>query len=70
VTAIEAPFPSLSELEVVVNMGFALCVSPSSRDRHVRASDPEGCAVGAPNVPERGRVPEGGACPHLLQAAR
>src|SRR5262249_20692694 len=35
---------------------------PSSPDV---ARDPKGCAAGAPNVPDRGEVPEGGACPPL-----
>jgi len=51
--------------ELAVSMGFALCVSPSSRDRRTSAADPEGCAGGAPNVPDRGGVLEGGACPPL-----
>jgi hypothetical protein len=48
-------------------MRFALCVSPSSRDHRTPTSDPKGCAEGAPNVPDRGGVPEGGACPLLLK---
>src|SRR5215472_5885684 len=30
---------------VAVNTGFALCVSPSSRDLQTSAADPEGCAA-------------------------
>jgi hypothetical protein len=46
-------------------MRFALCVSPSSLDRLTSHTDPEGCAGGAPNIPDRGGVLEGGACPLL-----
>ena len=46
-------------------MGFALCVSPSSRGRPTPASDAERCAAGAQNVPDKGGVLEEGACPLL-----
>src|SRR6266498_740784 len=43
-----------------VNMGSALCVSPSSQDPPESASDPEGWAVAPPTSPEKRGVPEGG----------
>jgi hypothetical protein len=51
--------------DVVVNMGSALFMSPSSLGCRTWASDPKGCAGGAPNVPDRGGVLEGGARPPL-----
>lgn len=42
-------------------MSFALCVSPSSLDRQALLTDPKGYAEGAPDVPDRGGVLEGGA---------
>src|SRR5438874_9017381 len=40
-------------------------VSPSSRDRPALHPGPKGGAEGAPNVPDKRGVLEGGACPHL-----
>src|SRR5215471_9349276 len=51
-----------------VSTAFALCVSPSSRVRPARIPDAERCAAGGPNVPDRGGVLEGGACPPLLRS--
>src|SRR5215467_13169014 len=56
----------LEETQVVVRLGSAGRVSPSSRDRQAPASDAERCAGGAPSVPDRGGILEGGACPLLL----
>jgi hypothetical protein len=50
---------------VVVNMGSALYMSPSSLVPETWASGPEGCAAGAPNVPDREGVLEGGARPPM-----
>src|SRR5215467_5792006 len=60
----------LEETRVVVRLGSAGRVSPSSRDRRASAPDAERCAAGASNVPDGGGILEGGACPLLLQAAR
>ena len=52
-----------------VRLGSAGRVSPSTRLPQAWRSDLEGCAVGAPNVPDRGGVLEEGACPLLHEAA-
>ena len=52
-----------------MRLGSAGRVCPSSRDRQASASDAERCAGGASNVPDRGGIPEGGACPLLLFVA-
>src|SRR2546429_3768752 len=54
---------------VVVSMGFALCVSASSRDRPEAASDPEGGAVAPPTSPEKRGVLEGGTKSPLAPVA-
>jgi hypothetical protein len=56
----------MERTEVVVSMGFARRVSPSSRHRQTSAPDPKGCAgPGAPNVSDGGGVLEGGTRPPL-----
>src|SRR5215469_456999 len=69
-TGSEALRQVLEETRAVVRLGSAGRVSPSSRDRRASASDAERRAGGAPNVPDRGGILEGGACPLLQQTFR
>src|SRR5215467_13290889 len=69
--AIYRSSPEVMEGMVPETRAWPECVSPCSRDRQTSPSDAERCAGGAPNVPERGGVLEGGACPplHFIRSA-
>jgi hypothetical protein len=56
---------SQQDLEIAVSKGSARACELIFPASQTSRRDPEGCTEGAPNVSDRGRVPEGVARPPL-----